>query len=92
MCLKLGVLIWKLERIETIKISLRAMLYREKYRNKSQLAIDKDVYSEFSSFASEQGLTLSAAIAALLANDRSFITADEVEDSENLWLPNVTYK
>jgi len=54
------------KRIETIKISLRAKLYREKHRNKSQLTIDKDVYSELSSFASNEGLTLSDAIAALL--------------------------
>ena len=80
------------KRIDTIKISLRATLYRAKHKNKSQLTIDKDVHCELSSFASEQGLTLSAAIAALLAGDRSFITADEAEDSENLWLPNVTHK
>jgi len=72
------------KRIGTIKISLRAKLYRKKHTSKSQLTIDKNVYSELSSFSSEHGLTLSAAIAALLGNDRSFITADEVEDSENL--------
>ncbi len=56
-----------LKRIDTIKISLRATLYRDKHKNKSQLTIDKDVHSELSSFAAKQGLTLSAAIASLLS-------------------------
>lgn len=55
------------KRIATIKVSLRAKLNRDKHKHKkSQLTIDKDVYSELSSYASCEGLTLSDAIASLL--------------------------
>ena len=56
-----------LERVASIRIAIRAKVNRSNKPFKTQLTIDKDVYSDLASFASSEQLTLSDAIAALLS-------------------------
>ena len=54
-------------RVNTIKVSLRAIRLRSKKPFKTQLTIDKDVYSDLAAFAASEHLTLSDAINTLLS-------------------------
>ena len=54
-------------RVNTIKVSLRAIRLRSKKPFKTQLTIDKGVYSDLAAFAASKHLTLSDAINTLLS-------------------------